>query len=607
MSWLKIFLLLFFLNSSVLTMAQLSPGDLTRYHADLEGLLNCTKCHDLGEGISETKCLDCHAELKQRIDRNKGYHSSSEVKPKSCVECHNDHHGRNFEIIRFDEETFDHELTGYKLEDAHFETKCTDCHKDEFIDNQEIRDKEYTFLGLNTECLTCHDDTHQGTLKNDCASCHDFKAFEPASLFDHAKSEFPLKGKHLDVDCIECHPISQKNGQEFQEFAGIDFTNCTSCHEDHHQGEFGQNCTECHTEESWHIFKGMGNFDHNKTHFPLTGKHRTTKCLDCHTNGTNNKYPFKEFANWKSFDCVKCHEDVHESKLGTDCAACHSTRSFTSLNKENDFDHAQTDYPLQGKHSEVDCKECHVSNSKIEPLEFDRCAYCHEDFHQGQFTNDQGVTPDCAQCHVVQDFAESNFTIEDHSKTAFVLEGAHIATPCFACHLKNDRWEFREIGQRCNDCHEDVHDGVLDPKFYPDQDCQKCHTTEAWPDIDFDHNQTNFALEGKHLETTCNDCHLDHGIDKKHQLFSGLTSVCMQCHDDIHQGQFMIEGLTECSRCHAFENWEASLFNHNATNFRLDGEHLRVECTGCHSKATKNGLEYIDYRIEDYRCAACHL
>ena len=39
----------------------MSPGDLTQYHADLEGLLNCTKCHDLGEGVSEAKCLDCES------------------------------------------------------------------------------------------------------------------------------------------------------------------------------------------------------------------------------------------------------------------------------------------------------------------------------------------------------------------------------------------------------------------------------------------------------------------------------------------------------------------------------------------------------------------
>jgi hypothetical protein len=587
---------------------QLSPGDLSKYHADLEGLLNCTKCHDLGEGISQAKCLACHTELKQRIDQNSGYHISSEVKAVSCIDCHNDHHGRNFEIIRFDQSTFDHELAGYKLEDAHAEQECIACHKDEFIADKKIRDKEYTFLGLDTKCSACHQDVHQGSLTTDCASCHDFKAFKPAPLFDHAQTEFPLKGKHLEVDCIKCHPVNQKNGQDFQVFNGLEFNNCTSCHEDEHDDRFGQNCVECHTEESWHLFKGMGNFDHNKTDFSLTGQHRTTDCFACHKNGTDNSNPFKEYETWKAFDCASCHHDVHETKLGSDCKICHSTRSFITLNKDHTFDHSKTDYPLSGKHLEVDCKGCHEGASKIEAIGFDRCNLCHEDYHEGQFKDDQGLTPDCAKCHTVSDFAESSFTIDDHNQTSFALEGAHMATPCFSCHLKEEeKWEFRNIGSSCNDCHADIHQGILDTKFYPEKQCQNCHTVNTWPDINFDHSLTNFALEGKHLEQQCNACHLVHGIDSKHQLFSGLTSRCMDCHDDIHQSQFLSDGLTDCNRCHGFSDWEASRFNHDETDFKLEGEHLRVDCKGCHKETQKENRSYINYQIEDHSCASCHL
>ncbi|HSG67212.1 MAG TPA: cytochrome c3 family protein, partial [Bacteroidales bacterium] len=82
--------------------SQLSPGDLAAVHAHLEGTTNCTQCHVLGDKVSNEKCLDCHREIKARIDQNKGYHSSGEVSGKDCFECHNDHHGRNFQIIRFD-------------------------------------------------------------------------------------------------------------------------------------------------------------------------------------------------------------------------------------------------------------------------------------------------------------------------------------------------------------------------------------------------------------------------------------------------------------------------------------------------------------------------
>ena len=36
----------------------ISPGDLTSPHKKYEGITSCTKCHALGGGIPDTKCLD---------------------------------------------------------------------------------------------------------------------------------------------------------------------------------------------------------------------------------------------------------------------------------------------------------------------------------------------------------------------------------------------------------------------------------------------------------------------------------------------------------------------------------------------------------------------
>ena len=76
--------------------AQISPGDLTKAHADLEGIFKCTQCHILGDKVSNDKCLECHKEIKSRIDQKKGYHASREVRGKDCAVCHSEHHGRNF-------------------------------------------------------------------------------------------------------------------------------------------------------------------------------------------------------------------------------------------------------------------------------------------------------------------------------------------------------------------------------------------------------------------------------------------------------------------------------------------------------------------------------
>jgi len=105
---------------SVRIIAQISPGDLTKAHADLEGISNCTKCHEIGEKVLSSKCLDCHKEIKSLVIANRGYHAYSEVKKRECASCHNEHHGRNFRIVNFNEDDFDHNKTGFKLTGAHY-------------------------------------------------------------------------------------------------------------------------------------------------------------------------------------------------------------------------------------------------------------------------------------------------------------------------------------------------------------------------------------------------------------------------------------------------------------------------------------------------------
>ena len=47
--------------------AQISPGDLSKAHASLEGVSNCTKCHTVGKKVTSEKCLDCHKEINLSI------------------------------------------------------------------------------------------------------------------------------------------------------------------------------------------------------------------------------------------------------------------------------------------------------------------------------------------------------------------------------------------------------------------------------------------------------------------------------------------------------------------------------------------------------------
>jgi len=512
----------------LLVSAQVSPGKLSVAHVHLEGMANCTKCHNLGARVSNDKCLDCHQEIALRIKEQRGYHYSAEVKGKECIKCHSEHHGREFQMIRFDAGSFDHKLAGYDLHGSHAELRCEDCHKSEFIADPRIKLKSSTYLGLNQKCISCHRDYHQGTLSPDCLSCHDFNVFKPASGFEHQRTRFKLRGKHARVKCLECHKISVYNGIEMQEFASVPFENCTSCHEDVHNNKFGPNCIQCHSEES-----------------------------------------------------------------------------FTKIKQFENFNHSLTNYPLEGKHQFVTCNSCH-KNKYTAAIKHKNCSDCHSDYHHDEFKG-QGVSPDCSDCHSTTGFDRSNFTIEKHNLTAFELKGAHLATPCFACHKKTNRWSFREIGKQCIDCHEDIHVSCLDEKYYPEARCVNCHNNDRWSDIDFDHSKTNFQLEGAHLSISCRSCHFKSDeLGNSYQEFAQLSSNCVNCHQDVHFGQFDERGETGCIECHGYSDWTAPGFDHDKTAFKLVGEHIDVACNGCHLPEESAEVSYILYKLKEFSCESCH-
>jgi hypothetical protein len=518
--------LLLFCTTSL--YSQISPGDLTAAHSHLEGLSNCTKCHELGQQVLNSKCLDCHSEIKQLITNNRGYHSNSEVKGKECWSCHSEHHGRNFRIISFNPDKFDHNKTGFKLTGSHRSIDCSECHNAELVINPNFKKKKHdTYLGLNTECKSCHEDYHQTTLGNNCEACHNTEKFRPAHAFDHSKAKYALTGKHLNVDCIKCHIIEKRNNKDFQKFNNLNFNNCSSC-----------------------------------------------------------------------------HTDVHRGSFGADCKSCHSTNGFNIINKSA-FDHSRTKFPLIGKHKFVGCNDCHKGGLSLKPA-FAKCIDCHSDYHKGEMVNNNLIR-DCKECHNEYGFSPSIYTIEEHNLSAFKLTGSHLAVPCKSCHGKNDGWDFRNIGRKCIDCHNNVHGSELAAEYLPDDKCENCHITESWNTVNFNHSLTAFELSGKHKTIDCKQCHTSvNEVNEIKYRFSSLENNCEGCHKDIHFGQFTVDDKNDCSQCHTFDNWKPEKFDHSRTNFSLAGAHSKLECSRCHKEEFNNGNKFIKYKLEDFKCASCH-
>jgi len=523
----------------------LMPGSVIEAHAKYEN--DCRKCHiPFNRGAQDRLCLDCHDKVAADVLSKRGYHGR--LKPQSCRSCHTDHKGREARIVELDEQRFDHRETDFLLRGAHGDPKieCRSCH----LPNVKHRDAP-------EQCNSCHkkDDTHKGHLGPACADCHTESNWKEAR-FDHEKTRFPVRGRHVPVKCEDCH----KNNR-FKDTP----TACIACHtkDDKHKANFGKKCESCHVDEDWKKIS----FDHDAdTKYSLRGGHRKARCVDCHTGDL--------YQDKLQTACIACHrkDDKHKATLGEACADCHTERNWT----EARFDHAKTDFPLRGKHDEIECKSCHKSAVfKDAPS---ACNACHkkDDEHKGS------LGEACGDCHDERNWKRSTF---DHAKTEFRLLGKHLRTKCQDCHRDTD---FKRTPTDCFACHkkDDVHKGQEGEK------CGDCHSAENWKTPGFDHGRTRFPLTGRHLAPDCKKCH-------ETSRFKDAKRDCVACHEreDKHKRRCGIL----CETCHNARDWKIWDFNHDRkTKFPLDGAHGKIDCYACHRNPVERSMSL------PTACVSCH-
>lgn len=547
---MKIFnTILFVLLTPLLLLAQLSPGKLSRPHAELEGIKNCSQCHERKQQISAGRCLTCHKLLKERIDANKGMHADENH--KECQTCHVEHQGEDYALIWWPDgkDGFDHNDTGYELKGKHRALKCEQCHSSKFIMEktrliEPKKDLAKTFLGLSQECLTCHKDEHRAQMEN-CTTCHTMEEWKPAEKFAHTSARYQLIGRHQTVACVKCHPVVRDNkwldNPDYNKFKDLTFGACTDCHADPHNNRFGPTCEKCHTPNGWSSVKTAA------------------------------------------------------------------------------FDHSRTRFPLLGRHQEITCRQCHITGQSIKITKFDQCRDCHLDYHRGQFT-DRAQGGACEECHTVEGFSPSKFTLVQHQKTDFQLEDSHLAVPCNACHVKSkagtlhETMKFQFSSTRCVDCHRDPHQNTVD-KFLEKDGCEHCHNVSSWSSLSFDHKETGFDLLGRHIEIRCSSCHQTKVADNPatQLALTKLPTNCEDCHADIHYGQFRDKkmetekGFTRCDRCHTPTDWLAEKFDHNRdSEFKIEGAHQYVKCEQCHLEVTLKGKTLRLFKLPRTECSYCH-
>jgi hypothetical protein len=349
----------------------------------------------------------------------------------------------------------------------------------------------------------------------------------------------------------------------------------------HSAAGFPTTCQTCHTTVQW---KGA-TFDHNKTPFPLTGAHTAVQCAQCHVN---NKFV------GLSTDCASCHmADYNRTTtpnhaaagFPTTCTMCHTTTQW----KGATFDHSKTPFPLTGKHTTVQCAQCHVGNKYVGLST--ACYSCHQAQYQGTTNPNHaaaGFPQDCTLCHTTATWTGATF---DHSKTPFPLTGKHTTVQCAQCHVGN---KYVGLSTACYSCHQAQYQGTTNPNHaaagFP-QDCSICHSTTTWSGATFDHNKTPFPLTGKHTTVACANCHVNN-------RFAGTPTDCYSCHQTVYNTttnpNHVAAGFPRtCNTCHTTSTWAGATFNH--TWFRLP--HSNAQCSDCHTNSA-------NYTV--FVCTNCH-
>ena len=414
--------------------------------------VNCAQCHVGGKYTgTPTDCFSCH-QAKYQATKNPNHVAAGF--PTTCLSCHTTN--------AWTPATFDHGKTRFPLAGRHQTVACASCHTGG------------KYAGTPTDCFACHKANYQATqnpnhvaggFPTKCDSCHNLNGWRPATFADHGKTRFPLTGKHQTVPCATCHVGGKYTGTP---------TDCVACHLAAYQGSqnpnhiaagFPNTCATCHTANGWR----PATFDHGKTRFPLTGKHQTVSCANCHVGG--------KYAGTAT-DCVSCHQAKYQATKSpnhvaagfpTTCATCHTTNGWTPAN----FNHSTTRFPLTGKHQTVACASCHVGGKyKGTPTD---CYACHQSKYQATRNPNHvaaGFPTTCLTCHTTNGWTPATF---NHTWFRTPHHGVKV---CADCHINQSNYKAFE----CILCHEHSNKAKVDNDHkgrtgysYVSTACYQCH------------------------------------------------------------------------------------------------------------------------------------
>ena len=310
--------------------------------------------------------------------------------------------------------------------------------------------------------------------------------------------------------------------------------------------------------------KPGANFDHSKTHFPLTGPHAKVACESCHPAAGDSR-------QWTGVptDCHGCHGDRtnHRGTLGAACEKCHTATAWTNLR----YDAAAHHFPLTGTHDRP-CVACHTGGAHLQPTV--TCHDCHAKAHGG-------TNAECSTCHQTSTWHAVTY---HHDFPPERLPGPHQTATCLGCHAG---YVFKGTSFACSSCH------MKDLKHDNLGECKNCHDMYSWSpkSMVFDHNTpaVGFPLTDGHAGVACTQCH-------KGQSYGNAPRACEGCHEKTPHAD-----LGPCAPCHTIATFKKPDFSHASTRFPLEGHHAAVGCAECHTLVPPGS-----FKPGPGACETCH-
>ncbi|MCC6672606.1 MAG: cytochrome c3 family protein [Planctomycetes bacterium] len=655
------------------------PGPLTTTHARVPELADsegCVRCHGEAPSALAAACVVCHAAVGEQMTKRRGLHGTlAAATAKACGSCHREHHGDEVALVDAkafakagvaEPERYDHAGLDFGLTGAHAGLRCVACHRR--AEARVLAQGEQRYLGLTQRCADCHEDKHRGALGEDCAACHGQELpFPQVAALEH-DPRFPLRGGHAGRACRDCH--AAEGGHSLEALASrrergdtVPVRACASCHANPHAPDAqgvaagtrrlvlarSEECGRCHGTERFADVR-FGADEHRAIGVVLVGAHAQAACTGCHGPERADRLAAAPERAAILGRCTECHASPHRpgyvaaatagAGSGPDaaCARCHDPARATWQEVDEAAAraaHVGVSFALAAPHAKVACSGCHAGTgvaaapagaavagfaARYPGREADACQSCHADPHRGQFAKGAFAGQGCLSCHARTGFVPPEFSLAQHARTAFPLDGAHAATPCTACHGTSAEAggarSFAGTPTRCDACHRDAHGGAFERKGVPQrvagrEGCARCHDTEAFRPVRaaFDHAAwTGYDLRGAHKRAACAGCH---PADPARPGIYGrpASRECASCHVDPHAGQFRSGPRNDCARCHAEdEMWRRPHFDHGRdARFRLDATHARLACSACHKAyELPEGGQVIRYRPLGTACADCH-